>query len=71
MKFYASKFPVRIKGYHGSEDEEFLPVGSIFVVHSICHGMVEIRPVKKNDLIPLMPVSPEMINFAFTETESI
>lgn len=71
MKFYASKFPVRWKGYPGSDDEEMFPVGTIFKVLAISGCMIELKTIKKEHGDFITPVTPELLNFAFTETESI
>lgn len=71
MKFYASKFPIRAKGYPGSEDEEMLSVGTIFKVLAISGCIIELRAIKKEHGDFITPVTPELLNFAFTETDSI
>lgn len=71
MKFYSSKFPIRTIGHHGSEKEEFLPVGAVFKVLALCGSMIELKTIKKENGDFITPVTPELLIFAFTETDSI
>jgi len=71
MKFYSSKFPIRTIGHHGSEKEEFFPVGTVFKVSALSGAMIELKSIKKEHGDFITPVTPELLSFAFTETDSI
>lgn len=70
MKLYASKYPIST-GYSIQDDKahEPLPVGTIFRMDGINGFGFDLAPLKKNEHLTMINVSPEMLAAGFTETE--
>lgn len=69
MKFYTNIYPVVNYDIQGKEYE--LPVGSIFQIKSVTTLVVVLKPIDKKLSDEFLSLSPEMLKFAFTESDSI